>query len=279
MPVSPTLRFITEDDAEGVRVLEQRMAAVYSDPASYPPFAGESDQPELWAIVIERALRFAGPCRILEIGAGRSGFHRKLAEAGLWKTGRVHYTAHDVTDANQDYLRERADETFIGSASKMTGTFDIVFHSFVLEHIVRPRAFLDHVFALLPLAGFHIFSCPRYDVPGLAPPSIAHCGLFGRLKYLLFNVRRALSGSPRFPLLPDPAILHGPYFRDADAIHCVALRDILWLHQGRASVTRFRIPAYTLKDRLVKLTMSLHLIIEKNGPNPTRQIPAPPEPG
>lgn len=267
MPRSRVPRFITEDDAAGIDLLESKMRAVYQDPGAYPPFTGESSQPELWSIVLARArvLAAGGRCRILEIGSGRSGFHTALADSGLRKTGRVHYTAHDVTSANLDFLRERADAAVIGPVGELAGPFDIVFHSFVLEHIVRPRAFLEQAFALLPRAGHHIFSCPRYDAPGLAPPSLAHFGFLGRLKYSLFNLRRALSGSPRFPLLSDPAIFHGPYYRDADAIHCVALRDILWLYRGRAKITRFRIPAYTLRDRLIKRLMSLHLIVIKSG--------------
>ncbi len=258
-------RFITEDDAEAIGILETKMRAVYRDPAAYPPFTDVSNQPELWSIVIQRARARAagGPCRVLEIGSGRSGFAAVLAESGLRKAGGVHYTAHDVTDANRDFLRARADDTVIGPVSELAGPFDIVFHSFVLEHIVRPRAFLEQILALLPPAGLHIFSCPRYDAPGMAPPSLAHFGVRGRLAYALFNLRRALSGRPRFPLLSDPAIFHGPYYRDADAIHCVALRDIERLHRDRADIERFRIPAYTLKDRLVKRLMSMHLILRK----------------
>ena len=255
--------FITEENASAIGVLESRMLEFYRQSASYLPFAEESCQPELWEVVLSKARDICarGECRILEVGSGRSGFHRALTAAGL--NGRAHYTAHDVTPANESFLREHADAVLIGDPLAIAEPFDIVFHSFVLEHVSRPKAFLQHLFATVRLGGFHIFSCPRYDVPGILPPSARHLSIRARAAFHLVTLQRLLFRRPQFPLLEDPAIFHIPYRRDRDAIHCVALSDILRLHTGVATVDRFKVPAYSLRDWAVKRLMALHLIIAK----------------
>src|SRR4051794_12503066 len=108
--------------------------------------------------------------RVLELGAGRTGFPDYLGRAGV----PVHFTAQDVTNTNRDYLSQYCDAVHIGDIKDLGGEYDLILSTFVFEHVSAPREFLEQVKRLLSRRGAHVIACPRYDLPGYICPSMRH---------------------------------------------------------------------------------------------------------
>ena len=257
---------ITEKQPDRIQRLEQRMFDYYNRNTDYTPYAKESRCAELWAQVLLEAQKICearGKCRVLEIGAGRSGFARYVSAHWTREGDELHYTAQDVSPVNEEWLKTQADQVVIDNPLNIRGEFEIVFHSFVLEHIAQPKAFLEHAFVLLSDGGSHIFSCPNFSLPFYSPPSICHFNPLRRLEFHTLNAKRLLFGQPRFPLIEDPAIFSLPFKRDRDAIHCVSPHDIRALFAGRACFRTFSVQGFSTKDRFIKRFATIHLVMQK----------------
>ena len=266
---------ITENQPDRIQRLEQRMFEYYNRNTDYSPYVKESRCVELWEQVLVEARRICdrqGKCRVLEIGSGRSGFGRYISNE--WKRDRtqVHYTAQDVSPANKEWLKTQADDVIIDNPLSIQGQFDVIFHSFVLEHIAQPRTFLEHAFSLLSAGGSHVFSCPNFSLPFYGPPSIRHFNPMRRLEFHMMNAKRLLFRQPKFPLIEEPAIFSLPFKRDRDAIHCVSPHDITSLFADRAHFRRFTVQGHSAKDRFIKRFATIHLVMQKLPPVDTRTI-------
>jgi 2-polyprenyl-3-methyl-5-hydroxy-6-metoxy-1,4-benzoquinol methylase len=154
-------------------ILTKKLFYFYNETNNYEPFK-KINNSRYWDLIFEDIRVSVGSekIRLLEVGSGRSGFASKLIEHNL--RGNVHYTAQDITYKNYDFLIENADEVFIGDVSKLGKKYDIIFSTFVLEHIVDPDRFLDILFNLLFENGREYIICPRYDFPFYLSPSIKH---------------------------------------------------------------------------------------------------------
>jgi 2-polyprenyl-3-methyl-5-hydroxy-6-metoxy-1,4-benzoquinol methylase len=257
------------------RELRERLDQFYRKVPDYTAFHSASGQEHCWApIGLELSRRLAAPSgasdplRVLEVGAGRSGFGAWLESSGL--RAAVHWTTQDVTDQNRVWLLEQADEFVLGDVSAVSPptSFDVIFSTYVLEHTTDPTAHLDALRALLRPGGSMFLFCPRYDVPGYLCPSSRHLGIVGRVR-LVFDMLRArlaslLSGTPAFLIQTDLAAFYGPFFTDADAVHWVSLTDLrLWARRSGLSMRRLRIghPRVGTKDWIVKrwLTCAVEL--------------------
>jgi hypothetical protein len=94
-----------------VHNLRARLDAFYRTTDDYEAFQNRSWHPNLWSFVVDEVALFKeNTCRILEIGSGRSGFAEYLRQRGV----SAHLTAHDVTQKNEIYLKEQADDVVIG---------------------------------------------------------------------------------------------------------------------------------------------------------------------
>lgn len=252
-------------------VLRRRLDEFYATVTTYGDFQRPSEHPAPWGHVCEEAARLLAanpgtPCRVLEFGAGRTGFG-EFARARLGGgRERVHFTAQDVTAQNVEYLRAAADAVHVGAVQTLAGgPFDIIFSTFVFEHVTDPAAVLARCLELLAPGGSLFLFCPRYDVPGYLPPSAAHLGPAARARLaaqmVAARVRTRFTGEPAFLIHHDPAVFHLPFARDRDAIHWASRLDLGAFFHGRAELRDLPLPAGPGKDWVVKNLLTIRLRI------------------
>ena len=260
-------------DEPGLQRLRERLSAFYAHAETYDAFtegAGYSvDFYEFLRQPLERLLAKQQQVRILELGAGRTRFHEFLATFGE-HSSRFVFDAHDITDRNAEYLGKVAGTVHHGYVWELPDTkYDLVFSTYVFEHVLSPSRFLAAVDQRLNPRGYHAIVCPRYDVPGYVCPSLRHLPRTQQaalsLKITMMRVGAAFSGRSLFLVNPDPAVLHGPWFRDADAVHLVSKFDIERWHRKRGYSVIFQPPkANGLRDRLTRGAVTLCVLCRKN---------------
>src|SRR4051812_4149761 len=139
--------FRTEADPL-VQDLRTRRDEFYRNTQSYASFEAPTPQPQFWAPVrqaIEERLAVQASCRVLEFGAGCTGFRSAIADL----SSRLVFHVQDVTPQNLDHLRANADEVFIQDLRELPGQYDVIFSTFVWEHITTPQEVLRHVLQML----------------------------------------------------------------------------------------------------------------------------------
>jgi SAM-dependent methyltransferase len=249
----PAIALHREGDFE-VEQLRARMDDFYARPMEYTAFDSVSDQRIFWDAVVKdierRALTSgAGKCRVLEFGAGRTGFSDFV---GTLRRD-IHFVAQDVTRINEEFLRSKCDEVYFGDVKEISGQFDVILSTFVWEHVSAPMSSLRHLLGLLALGGTLYLASPRYDFPFYLPPSARHYNAAGRLKLrLMLLLRRMavmLGGPPDVLIHTDPAALSVPWYRDADAIHWVSRHDLPGIVGPNWVVERVPVSLSGLKGR------------------------------
>lgn len=258
---------IHEDQAPAIARLETRLVEFYNTFTGYDAFNAPPEYPVLWGEILRLARAgTARPCRVLEIGAGRSGFGQYLRAQGA--RDDVHLTSQDITTANLEHLRENSDEVITGNIDRLEGSWDLIFHSYVYEHLCRPREFNERLWSLLSPGGHLVIQCPRYDFPLYFPPCWDHLSLSAKLWQTLRLAGSDLAaafgrGASRFTVFSDPAVFHLPFVRDRDAVHRVRKSDLRWLFGARANVREFDLVPGSLKDWIVKKLLTLRMVLEK----------------
>jgi 2-polyprenyl-3-methyl-5-hydroxy-6-metoxy-1,4-benzoquinol methylase len=226
--------------------LSDRLRAYYTGSAEYFEEAeGGKDRfyhlirPELQRMVAER-----GAVRVLEFGAGRTGFPRWLSEQGL--RANVTFAAQDITPINRALLCAICDETHFSDVGAIDGQFDVIFSTFVYEHLVHPRRMLLHCVRLLRPGGVLLIVSPRYSFPGYIPPALRH---LPRWRQLLLNAWLAASAAgswilrrPNFWIVSQPALFATGFRRDADAIHMVSRTDLDLTLRPHCDAVRVQLP-------------------------------------
>ena len=228
--------WIRETDPETL-TLRTRLDAFYSSSNNnYQAFESTSKQYDYWNKVIERVNELLSrgdlrECRVLEFGAGRSGFFEALGTL----RHDVHYVVQDVTERNRDHLDQVADRVFIGDISAVNDEpFDIIFSTFVYEHVTNPKATLEILLQMLAPGGSLFIFCPRYDWPGYVPPALRHLARWRGLWLSILlqltklpNSFRFVHGQGMFWIVNEPAVFHtSTWFRDSDAVHLVSRGDL-----------------------------------------------------
>ncbi len=262
------MELIHEDQAPAIAQLETRLVEFYNTFTGYDAFNDPPEYPVLWGEVLRLARAgTAHPCRVLEIGAGRSGFGKYLLAQGA--RGKVRLTSQDITTANVAHLRASSDEVITGNIDRLEGSWDLIFHSYVYEHLCRPREFNERLWSLLSPGGHLIIQCPRYDFPLYFPPCWDHLPLVAKLWQTLRLAGNDLAAAcgheaSRFTVFADPAVFHLPFVRDRDAVHRVRKSDLRWLFGGRANLREFDLAPGSLEDWIVKKFFTLRVIVRKN---------------
>jgi len=253
---------LTHEDNPEIATLRRRMDAFYASSADYPAFQQPSDNPEEWTCVKEtilQHLRTEETCHVLEFGVGRTGFPGWLGE--LRKS--VRFTAQDVTPTNADYLQSQADKVQIGKISDIRGTFDVIFSTFVLEHMSDPKHTLETLLKLLRPGGALLLFCPRYDFPFYLSHSADHYGWFQRLRIAMYlcwrRLATVLTRRPAFIVHADPALLHMEWQMDRDAIHWASLIDLRMFFRNRGQIQKLVIRSGSVKDWCVKNFLRINL--------------------
>jgi 2-polyprenyl-3-methyl-5-hydroxy-6-metoxy-1,4-benzoquinol methylase len=129
-------------------------------------------------LTIAKHIENKGMCRVLEFGAGCTGFGNFINE--LRK--QVIFDVQDITPLNKKYLETSANNVYIGDIEKIKDKYDIIFSTFVWEHICTPNKTLNHLLSLLQVSGSLFIASPRYDLPFYLSPSCNHMHAIVRLK-------------------------------------------------------------------------------------------------
>jgi hypothetical protein len=246
-------RFLT---LEQQALLRKRLDAYYDKPTGYTAFESASRQADWWKHIVDAIkARSVGDkkVRVMEIGAGMSGFSEYLEDQGIRNLVELH--AHDVTAHNLQWLRSVADYVHIGEISRidLPDRFDIIFSTYVLEHVSNPSIHLETLWSKLsptddsPRGGSLFLISPRYDLIGYLCPSSRHQPPLSRLKLLLIQwearCRTLITKKPQFLIETDPSVFHLPFFVDADAVHWVSLLDLrAWASSKRSTIRKLQSP-------------------------------------
>jgi hypothetical protein len=232
-------------------LLRKKLDAYYAKPKGYTAFQKPSRQPDWWHLIAEAIRRrcTAGEkVRVLEVGAGMSGFAGFLEELEIRAFVELH--AHDVTDHNLEWLRSVTDHVHIGEISQidLPVRFDIIFSTYVLEHVSNPSIHLETLWSKLMSSddtaggGSLFLISPRYDLIGYLCPSSHHQSPLSKLLLLLTQLearcRTLITKKPQFLIETDPSVFHRPFFLDADAVHWVSLLDLRAWACSKGSVIR-----------------------------------------
>lgn len=209
--------------------LRERLQSFYESVSDYPAFMEVTYKPEFWTPIrqaISEIVDSGEKCRVLEFGAGRSGFGKfvgNLRQKVIWEV-------QDITDQNVDFLKATADAVHLGELCTINHYFDVIFSTFVWEHLTNPKTTFRHLLSILAPGGRLFLAAPRYDCPLYFPPSARHYSVLHQLflnAWLLWmRLHTRLVRQAKFYIHVDPAVLHRPWFRDADAVHWVSLHDL-----------------------------------------------------
>lgn len=266
-----TMKLWLKEDHPAIAEMRQRLDEFYGSTTTYNAFNAVSDQQKCWETVLgeiasrlERSEATRGsPIRVLEFGAGRTGFGRFLGEP---HRAKVTFVAQDIVDANAGFLREEADEVFIGDLSQVSGHFDVVFSTYVWEHVSNPVATLETLLRLVSPGGVLLLFSPRYDAPLYVPPALRHLPKWRRwtasVRLWLDRLRVGAGGAPGFWITPRPAVLDVEHwYRDADAVHLVSIHDIQRALAGRARVTKL-VAGTRWQERLLQLRVRIEPFVD-----------------
>lgn len=262
---SITINFGSEYDAQAKEV-RSALDEFYSKTQEYDAFQEPNSQPVFWQPIkdaIKLHLEKTGSCNILEFGAGCTAFGDYLQEI----RHLVKFDVQDVTVSNREYLLTQADNVHICDLCTIEKKYDIIFSTFVWEHITNPRSVIDHLLGLLNPGGSIFIASPRYDFPLYLSPSVKHLSKLERFKIALWLQWRRLlvlfTGHPDFLIHFSPAVFHRPWFRDADAIHWVSLWDLKSHLPKNIELERLRIPTIGFSSKIWEKYLLLFVKIRK----------------
>ena len=257
---------LTSEDNPLTTELRTRMDLFYQNTPEYIAFQTINELPDQWNYVraaVLAVLKEKPICRILEFGAGKSGFTGFMHDV----RASLHYTAQDVTRTNEDHLQSVSDAVHFGSIAELEGEFDVIFSTFVFEHVSDPRHTLEKLFASLSKGGKLFIFCPRYDAPFYLSHSADHYSATRRfgiaISLVMARLRAILTSQPIFLIHTDPAVFHIPWTRDRDAIHWASLWDLRLFFRGRGLVKRLRLPSGSTKDWIVKNLLMINVAVTR----------------
>lgn len=224
-----TLNNFTSETDKSVSELRNKLDNFYLSSQEYTAFHKPNYKPDFWHFIkkeIIKCIKIKDKCRVLEIGAGCTGFADYLSDI----RGQVIFDVQDVTPINKDYLMQHADNVYIRDIRDIAASYDIIFSTFVWEHVTTPQAVLEHLIKILNTHGSIFIISPRYDFPFYLSPSAKH---LSKLRQILVSIwlivqrlKVIITSQPNFFIHLDPSFLHNSWFRDADAIHWVSFWDL-----------------------------------------------------
>lgn len=220
---------LTTETDKSVLKLREKLDIFYSSCQEYTAFREPNHNPGFWQFIknkIVKCLEIKGNCKVLEMGAGCTGFAAYLEDI----REQVIFDVQDVTDTNKKYLLGQADRVYIADVTEIEDSYDIIFSTFVWEHITTPQAVLEHLVKILNPHGSIFIISPCYDFPFYLSPSAKHLSKFKRFLlsiWLIFNrLKVIIINKPNFLIHLDPAVFKSSWFRDSDAIHWVSFWDL-----------------------------------------------------
>lgn len=222
--------------------VESRMNDFYSNYVGYTAYHQESSAPDFWALIrevvppsIERKLS------VLELGAGKTGAYTSFC----LENGYILH-AHDINGRNHSHYSAKG-VCIAEPISESSGKYDIIFSSYVFEHVSRPEDFIRDAMSALKPGGSLFILCPNYD-SFARNPSFDNLNAVNRwlLRLYLFVYSRIASAvlKPHFILNKNPAIFNMEWSADRDALHVVSKSLLLaWCKSEKIAAK-----SYSLKD-------------------------------
>ncbi len=261
----------TEADPR-VTALRAKLDIFYSSPEEYTSFEHDMQMlPDHWSVIVRElrsrvSARTCGlPIRVLEFGAGRTGFGTFIGEL----RSAVRFDVQDITTHNYEYLMGQADTVHICDLSEVDGPYDVILSTYAFEHICHPRESLKHLLAILAPGGAMFIAAPRYGMPLYIPPSARH---YSRIKQIALSawlaferVAAMIDRKPRFWVHIDPAVLRVPWYRDADAVHWVSLSDFYLSVPRGYTCSRVRLRAKGWRHRFWEMFLLAYVRIDRMG--------------
>ena len=189
---------------------------------------------------------------VLELGCGTAHLCAQVEARGGKYTGLDH--SERLLEENR---RCHPQARFFPIGTPLSPTFDIVASLYTIEHIVDPPAYLETLWKACRPGGLVAVICPEFvECPDL-PPSV----FFGRTARRLSEKIRAFDFADALQHWLDlkvrgwrwkrlaqqhppgafwinlrPRVLHGAnYTIDADAVHLVQLRDLIWFFESKGA--------------------------------------------
>ncbi len=252
--MSLQLRRRAELSREQIAGLEAAMTAFYTNPpAGYYPMADQMAQrydPRITPFHCDLVERVFPGASVLEVGCGTAHLCPYVEGKGGAYTGLDHGEA-----LLQDNRRRFPKARFFRIGAPLTETFDIVASLYTIEHVADPPAYLESLWRYCRPGGLIGIICPEF-IDGLGFPLSVFFGRTPRrfrqklqagdltdacrhivdwkIRAPLWK-RRLRAGAPgAFWLNLAPGVLHGAgYSVDADAIHLVRLKDLVWFFRQK----------------------------------------------
>ena len=161
--------------------LERRLRIFYSSVDNYEAFQSENWKPEFWL-----PIRFDNRDDPIQ---RRTGFGDYLGATRQ----RLEFQVQDITGRNSEYLSRVADKVWFCEATEIEDTYDVIFSTFVYEHMTRPKATLERLLTMLRPNGSIFVDSPRYDFPGYLSSSTRRLSRVRRLELAVqLMIRRLL---------------------------------------------------------------------------------------
>lgn len=228
------LRSIDGGNAAALASMQQRLVAFYDSTPHYYDCSSESDKSHFLLPILNLARGLCarkGHVRILEVGAGKSQapafFQDGLAEMSY------SFDLQDINDRNAPFYYGQDVIFHVGSIDAIPAEkkYDLIFSMFVYEHLCEPAKALDAARDRLAEDGVIVLISPEYVLPFYVPPALRHLSAWKKFKataaLFLSSVRTRATGIPNFWVCSEPAVFHGPWCRDADAVHMVSKADLI----------------------------------------------------
>jgi SAM-dependent methyltransferase len=226
--------------------LKKKIFTFYKTTTIYDDYKTVNYKPDLWSHIIETIESdFSDKnISILEFGVGKSSFPNFVNEV-LKKN--IRFDAQDIIVNNKEYLQKLYDNVFLAELTTLNNEFkyDIIFSTFVWEHLNNPEDVLKHLFEILKPDGSIFIFCPRYDYPFYVSPSAKH---YGKSKFVVISIfvtymrlLAILTKKPNFLIHLDPSIFHMEWKRDYDAIHWASYWDIKYSVPKEYEVEKIKI--------------------------------------
>lgn len=260
-----TKNFSSERDPHCVN-LKKRLDEFYSTTDDYTAFHQPNSHPQFWDHIkntIQMFVQDQGNCQVLEFGSGCTSFGKYLSDL----RSKVIFHVQDVTTTNQEYLSTQADHVFISDVTEIHEKYDVIFSTFVWEHLTNPQKTLTHLLSILNPGGSIFLVSPRYDFPFYLSPSAKHLSKTERLWLSIWLVWRRvkvlLGEDPSFIIHTDPAVFHRQWFRDSDAIHWVSYYDLIRYLPSEINLKRIRIKSSGIKGKFWESCLLLFVQISR----------------
>lgn len=239
-----------------IATLEKALEDFYQHPPpSYYQIANQAAQhynPEEMPFHCDLLSRVFPGASVLEMGCGTAHLCAEVEARGGIYTG-LDYSERLLAENRRQHSRAR----FFPIGTPLPDAFDIVASLYTIEHIVDPPAYLESLWAACRPGGLVAVICPEFVECSSLPPSL----FYGRTSRRLSEKIRALDfgdaiqhvldwkvRGPQWKRLAQtcppgafwlnlrPRVLHGAdYTIDADAVHLVQLRDLVYFFENKGA--------------------------------------------